>query len=133
MKKALIICTSTFMLLLFFESCSKSSGGGTGGGGTGGGGTGGGGGFTVNCSTVTNKAFAADVSPIVQSVCAVSGCHAAGSTNGPGSLTNYTEVFNARTRIRTAIQNGSMPQGTTLSNAQRGSIICWIDNGAPNN
>lgn len=124
MKKALIYSISTLMLLTIFIGCSKSSGGGTGGGG---------GGFTVNCSTITNKAFTADVNPIVQSICAVSGCHAAGSTNGPGGLTNYSQVFNARSNIRTAIANGSMPQGTTLSDAQRGSIICWIDSGAPNN
>ena len=92
-----------------------------------------GGTLTVDCSTVTNKAFAADVNPIVQSVCNTAGCHAAGSTNGVGPLTNYTQVFNARNSIRSAISLGSMPQGTSLSTAQRSSIICWIDGGAPNN
>lgn len=87
----------------------------------------------VDCSTVSNKAFAADVNPIIQSSCNVVGCHAAGSGNGPGALTNYTEVFNARSRVRSAISSGTMPQGGSLSTSQRHSIICWIDNGAPNN
>jgi hypothetical protein len=26
-----------------------------------------------------------------------------------------------------------MPQGPTLTTAQKNSIICWIDSGAPNN
>ncbi|MFN8289641.1 MAG: hypothetical protein U0U70_05270 [Chitinophagaceae bacterium] len=103
------------------NGCSKSTGGNNGGG------------FSVDCSLVTNKAFAADVNPIIQSVCNMSGCHAAGSTNGPGPITTYTEAFNARTRIRSAIASGIMPQGTTLSTAQKSSIICWIDGGAPNN
>lgn len=101
-------------------SCSKDN---NGGGGT----------FTVDCSTVTNKAFAADVNPIIQSTCAVSGCHATGSGNGPGALTTYSQISAAASRIRTAVANGSMPQGGSLSTSQKNSIICWIDNGAPNN
>lgn len=112
---------STFVLCIVI-GCSKESGGGGGGGNT-----------SVNCSTVTNKAFAADVSPIIQTVCAVAGCHAAGSANGPGALTNYTQIFNARTLIRSAVSSGAMPQGSTLSSAQKNSIICWIDSGSPNN
>lgn len=111
-------------ILLIIQGCSKDNGGSGGGGG---------GSFTVDCSTVTNKAFAANVSPIIQGSCALSGCHAAGSTNGVGPLTNYNEVFNARTMIRAAVANGVMPQGSTLPNAQKSSIICWIDSGAPNN
>lgn len=89
--------------------------------------------FTVNCSTVTNKAFAADVSPIIQSSCAISGCHASGSTNGPGELTNYLQISSAASNIRSAVSTGRMPQTGTLSSAQKSSIICWIDSGAPNN
>lgn len=92
-----------------------------------------GGSSNVDCSTVSNKAFAADVNPIIQNSCNLSGCHAAGSTNGPGPLTNYTEVFNARSRVRSAVSSGIMPQGSSLSTSQKNSITCWIDSGAPNN
>jgi hypothetical protein len=104
--------------LFFFASCSKEDNGG---------------GASVDCATVTNKAYAADISPIIQSTCAVSGCHAAGSFNGPGALTGYTEIFNARTAIRSAVASGRMPQSGSLSTGQKNSIICWIDSGAPNN
>jgi len=121
---------SIIILFVFIAiSCSKS--GTTGGNNNGGGG--GGGGNTVNCSAVSNKSFAADVNPIIQASCNVVSCHAAGSANGPGPLTNYTQVFNARAAIRTAISTGFMPQGGTLTTAQKNSIICWIDNGALNN
>jgi hypothetical protein len=93
----------------------------------------GGGAFTVDCNTVTNKAFAANISPIVQSSCAISGCHAAGSGNGPGALTTWAQISAASTRIRQAVASGTMPQGSTLSTAQKNSIVCWIDSGAPNN
>jgi len=93
-------------------------------------GGGGGGGTPVDCSGAP-KTFAADVRPIIQSRCG--GCHGAGSGNGPGALTTYTEISNAKTAIRAAIESGRMPQGGTLTAAQKAAIICWVDNGAPNN
>ncbi len=87
----------------------------------------------VDCSIVTTKSFTANINPIIQSTCNVVSCHAAGSTNGPGALTSYNEVFNARAAIRSAISSGFMPQGSTLSLPQKNSITCWIDSGAPDN
>jgi hypothetical protein len=88
---------------------------------------------TIDCSAVTSKTFAADVNPIIQTFCNQASCHDVASTNGPGPLTNYTQVFSARTAIRGQITAGLMPQNTTLTAAQKNSIICWIDNGAPDN
>ena len=88
---------------------------------------------TVDCSGEA-KSFATDVRPVIQSSCtSSSGCHASGSTNGPGPLVTYQQVFNARLAIRAAVANGSMPQNSSLSAAQKNSIICWIDNGAISN
>lgn len=85
-----------------------------------------------NCTTT--KSFASDVNPIIQTSCALNaGCHASGSTNGPGPLTSYAQVFNARVNIKNAVSNGTMPQNSSLSTDQKNAIICWIDNGAPNN
>lgn len=120
-----------FLLIIFsavlVTACSKSSPNNNGGGGGGGGGGG-----TLNCATVP-KSYANDVDPIVQSTCNTAGCHNPGSVNGPGPLTNYTQLFNARSAVRTAIANGTMPKNMTLTTAQRNSILCWIDSGAPNN
>ena len=78
--------------------------------------------------------FAVDVDPIVQSSCAASsGCHGSGSSAGPGPLLTYTQVFNARSSIRSAVSSGSMPLNGGLSGTQKNSIIFWIDSGAPNN
>ena len=102
-------------------ACSKSNAGGSGGGTV----------ITPTCNGT--KSFASDVSPIIQSSCAISGCHAAGSVNGPGALTSYTQIFNARAAIRVAIANGSMPKTGSLTTEQRNTILCWIDDGAASN
>lgn len=86
----------------------------------------------VDCSTITTT-FSGAVSPLIASSCAKSGCHAAGSSNGPGPLTSYTQIFNSRVRIREVVASGSMPQDATFSAAQKATITCWIDAGAPNN
>jgi hypothetical protein len=88
----------------------------------------------LDCSTVTAKMFAADVNPIIQSKCATnSDCHGSGSGNGPGALLTYTAVFNARAQIREAVASGRMPLTGSITAAQKNSILCWVDSGAPNN
>ena len=117
MKKTLTLIAVITVLII---SCSKDSG--SKGGST-----------TVDCSAITNKAFAADVNPIIQASCNLSGCHASGSFNGPGAITNFSQVSASSSSIRAAIVSGRMPQGSSLSTSQKNSIICWIDSGTPNN
>jgi hypothetical protein len=86
----------------------------------------------VDCGTITTT-FSANVLPLMTSSCAKTDCHATGSTNGPGALTNYTQIFNSRDRIRANVASGNMPQDATFSAMQKAIIMCWIDAGAPNN
>src|SRR5512146_2208988 len=65
------------------------------------------------------KTFSSDVDPVIQASCALAGCHATGSTNGPGPLVTYSQVFNARSNIRLAVSSGAMPKNGTLSTTQR--------------
>ena len=89
--------------------------------------------FTADCSGLA-KSFATDVSPVFQTSCAInSSCHATGSGNGPGPLLSYSQIFNARADIRSAVASGHMPLNATLPATQINAILCWIDNGAPNN
>lgn len=122
------ILVAIIIVVYLLSSCSKNNSSGDTGGSTGGGG----GTTTIDCASVA-KTFSADVNPIIQSFCNISGCHNSGSFNGPGPLTNYTQVFNARTSVRSAIFTGLMPQNTALTTSQKNSILCWIDSGAPNN
>lgn len=86
----------------------------------------------ATCDGVSTS-FSANVGPIIQTNCAVSDCHATGSTNGPGPLTNYTQIKNAAVQIKQAVVSRFMPQGSSLTNAQIKTISCWVDAGAPNN
>ncbi|MGC4036226.1 MAG: hypothetical protein QM764_09705 [Chitinophagaceae bacterium] len=118
------ILTIGIMALLILFACSKSKE--TTGGGTGE--------ETLDCNTVTAKSFSNDVSVIIETKCATDGnCHGSGSGNGPGALLNYTAIFNARVQIRDAVASGRMPLTGSITTAQKNSILCWIDGGAPNN
>jgi hypothetical protein len=128
MKKITITCLAFFITIVAFVACSKGGNTNPGGGGGGGGTT-----RTFDCTGITPK-FAADVQPILTTVCSInSNCHAAGSTNSGGPFTNYTEVNAKKSNIRAAILAGTMPQTGSISQAQVNAFICWIDSGAPNN
>ena len=118
MKKMHLYLSALALLLLLVVSCSKSSSGSDG--------------PAITCDG-TVKTFITDVNPLIQAFCNQPSCHTNGSSNGPGPLTNYTQVFNARSAIRNAVASGLMPQNATLSTAQKTAIVCWIDSGAPNN
>ena len=114
MNRKLIL--SLLIAVVLYTACKKSSDDG--------------GNNPPNCSI----SFASRVSAIVQTNCAISsGCHGAGSTNSGGPLTNYSQIFNRRSNIKAAVQAGTMPQGSTLSAADKADLISWIDCGAPNN
>jgi hypothetical protein len=124
MKKILtvLICGMTIIACSKSDDPDPTNGGGGGGGGT------------LDCGTVTTKSYATDISPIVQSKCATnSNCHGSGSSNGPGELTTYQAIFDSRTSIRSAVGSGTMPKEGTITAAQKNSILCWVDSGAPNN
>lgn len=84
-------------------------------------------------TTECTATFGATIKPIISSNCSTSGCHAAGSGNGPGALTSYSEIQAASSRIRSSVSSGSMPKNGSLSAADKNAIICWIDAGAQNN
>jgi len=117
MKKAYLIFFILALPVLVILSCSKDSGGGGG---------------NTNCTGVTTS-FSANVSTLINTFCNQPSCHNNGSTNGPGPLTTYAQIFASRSSIRSQVQAGLMPQNTTLTTAQKNTIICWIDSGAPNN
>jgi hypothetical protein len=116
MKKLLSLTASIALMVVLVNACKKDSENEP----------------TVDCSTITTT-FSGTVSPLMKTSCAKSNCHAAGSTNGPGALTNYTQIFNSRDRIRAAVASGLMPEDATFSAQQKAIITCWIDAGAPNN
>ena len=79
-------------------------------------------------------AFTADVQPVINSNCATSAnCHATGSTNSGGPLTDYNKIFAKKSQIKFQLEAGLMPLGRTIVASEKNKIICWINGGAPNN
>lgn len=117
MRKAFLFASISILFIVLAYACSKSGGDDS---------------NNTNCSGVT-PTFSGDVNPIIQTFCNQPACHATGSTNGPGALTNHAQVFANRFSIRDQVDAGLMPQNTTLTQAQKQAIVCWVNNGAPNN
>lgn len=78
--------------------------------------------YTPSCNG-TEKSYQTDVLPVIESSC--SGCHQ--------NLNSYSQLFVLRNSVRSMVASGQMPQGSSLSTAQKDAIVCWIDSGAPNN
>ncbi len=126
MKRTTSFTTVLIFTVVVFTACSKSGTTPPPGGGIGGS-------ITFSCAGISPK-FAADVQPIITSLCATnSGCHASGSVTSGGPFTNYTEINAKKSNIKAQILAGTMPKSGTISQAQINAVICWIDSGAPNN
>ncbi len=92
MKKITVTVFLAIGCVLFNISCSKKSSTDTGSGGG-------------SCTGVSAK-FAADVQPILTTVCSInSNCHASGSINSGGPFTNHAQVAAKAAAIKTAISN----------------------------
>lgn len=78
--------------------------------------------YSPDCSGAT-KTFATDVSPLITSYC--KGCHS--------QYSGYSQISADKSAIRNSIVSGSMPKGSTMTDAEKNNIVCWIDDGAPNN
>ena len=85
--------------------------------------------------------FSEDISTIVETRCAVAGCHNGdGNPNGPGADRNWLdfETFQDHAQnglVKTYVVNRIMPPSShpPLSQAEIDAIACWIDQGAQAN
>ena len=85
---------------------------------------------TKTIQVQTNTSLVADIMPIIQKDCAISGCH--NGSQSPRLETNQEVIANAA-RIKSETQAGSMPRNGTLSDQEIVLIACWVDDGALNN
>lgn len=90
-----------------------------------------------NCDT-TNITFSGTVEPIINTQCAISGCHNDNSTGY--NLSTYAgvkSIANSNKLMNSILRNGqskAMPQGAPkLDDCSLVKIQKWVDAGAPNN
>ncbi len=80
----------------------------------------------------TGVSFTNDIESILETNCALSGCH--GSGTGTRDWTNFSNVQSKAAQIKTRTGNKTMPiGGLTLTQQQIDLIACWVDDGANNN
>lgn len=110
-------------LCFAFLSCSKDNGNNNNGGGTGGGGT------------TPGPLFTA-VKAVVQTNCAVSGCHAGSSPQNGINFADDNTIVNQKARIKVrAVDNAGTanqmppPPAAPLSTADQQKITNWINAG----
>lgn len=78
--------------------------------------------------------FSQTVSPIIESNCAVSGCHVTGQQLP--TLETYDQIAANASRVKARTSNGTMPPPTSmysLTQQEIDDIACWVDAGAPDN
>jgi len=78
--------------------------------------------------------FSQTIHPIINSNCAISGCHVNGQQLP--TLENYTQISSTAAKIKARTSNGTMPpsnSGKSLSPEEIDAIACWVDAGAPEN
>jgi hypothetical protein len=91
------------------------------------------------CSTQTapiqilrGTKYSTDVKSIIDTNCAVPGCHVSGT--GRANFTSISAVISNAAAIKSRTASGNMPQGgPKLPQPQLDLIACWVDDGAPNN
>ena len=77
-----------------------------------------------------NVSYASDISPIISTNCAISGCHA--GSQFP-DLRIFSNVQSNANTIKSLTQSRAMPKKGSLTPAEISLIGCWVDNGAPDN
>jgi len=110
------IVFAMFILILILNGCANEGGEET----------------AIDCSGVS-LSFTDEVFPVIQSSCVKSGCHGAGSNNGPGELLTFSQISKAKSSIRSSVSSGEMPRDGRLSANEKNTILCWVENGASNN
>jgi len=83
----------------------------------------------------TGISFAAFIKPIIDSNCAVAGCHVAGTTGLPNFMI-FSEIQLRAPGIKTLTDSRVMPppgSGRSLTAQQIQRIACWVNDGAIDN
>jgi hypothetical protein len=88
---------------------------------------------TQTVKVLSGVSFNGEIKSIIDTNCAVSGCHVSGGA-APISFTSIANIQSKASQIKSLTQSGTMPKnGTKLPQAELDLIACWVDDGALNN
>lgn len=77
---------------------------------------------------LTGVSWASDIQPMLETNCAITGCHNGSSRSN--DFRKYTSVKEFAKSIKSKTQDRSMPFDATLTQRQIDLIACWVDDGA---
>lgn len=87
------------------------------------------------CDTTSAITFQASIQPIIQTNCALPGCHLPG-TQAPGDFTSYAglaeKVADGSFEREVFVQR-TMPMNSTLRECDLRKLRLWVEAGHPNN
>jgi hypothetical protein len=78
----------------------------------------------------TDATFSQSIQPIIQSKCALSGCHV--NSTGLPDFTDFENIKSRAAGIKSRTSSGNMPpasSGISLTRAEIDAISCWVDQG----
>lgn len=78
----------------------------------------------------SGTSFSADISPIIEANCTITGCH--NGTQFP-DFRSFNNIRDNAARIKELTLDRTMPEDGTLTQGQINAISCWVNDGAPNN
>lgn len=90
---------------------------------------------TTTCDT-TGITYTADIQALVNTSCALSGCHDAATASGSYALNSYAnvKVIADNGRFLATITSGTMPKNASkLDDCSISKVRSWIRDGAPEN
>lgn len=83
------------------------------------------------CADVT---YSQTIAPIIAASCATAGCHVSGAAIGDFTThAGIAAAANAGHVKHEVIDDKTMPPSGALSDLKQDQILCWINDGAPNN
>jgi hypothetical protein len=89
--------------------------------------------ITQTIKVLTDIKFSTDIKTIINTSCAITGCHVAGGS-GPGNFAVFANIRESAYAIHRVVQSGNMPKNSAkLPLAQLDAIACWVDDGALDN
>lgn len=86
--------------------------------------------YTELTEVYSNVSLANEIVPVINSTCAVSGCHSGAQSP---NLSTKSGIMSNAANIKKQTQSGAMPKEGTISQENIDKIACWVDDGARDN
>ena len=87
---------------------------------------------SITATIASGVSFEATIKNIIDTKCAISGCHN-GDNGADRNWTVLSNIQNNAANVKGFTQSGAMPQTGSLTQEQIDLIACWVDDGALNN